>query len=181
MEIRVGQKVAYPGQGICRVEGTDKRSVGEDTIKVYLLRVLSDNSNIFVPIGNAEAVGIRPLIGETECRKLVSMLSDDFDNVSSNWKTRSKGFIEKLQTGDIFDVADVLKQLTFLSIEKRLSFREQTLLEKAKFLLVSEISNAKKGDDLNVESDVVRLIEKACSKHNNVDEAKTKAKSATSH
>jgi CarD family transcriptional regulator len=179
MDIRVGQKVAYPGQGICRVEGMDKRDIGDDTLKVYSLRVLSDNSTIFVPMGNMEAVGIRPLINESQCRKLISMLSDDFENVSSNWKTRSKGFIEKLQTGDIFDVADVLKQLTFLSIEKRLSFREQTLLEKAKFLLVSEISNAKNGINSNIESDVVSRIEKACSKHVNGDDSKSKA--ATGH
>ena len=74
--------------------------------------------------------------------------------------------MDKLQSGDIFATADVLKQLTYLSYEKRLSFREQTLLEKAKFLIVSEITNADhKDDEEKVMTDVVALVESACAKH----------------
>lgn len=73
--------------------------------------------------------------------------------------------MDKLQSGDIFATADVLKQLTYLSYEKRLSFREQTLLEKAKFLIVSEITNADHKDEEKVMSDVVALVESACAKH----------------
>ena len=166
MQLEIGQKVAYPGQGVCRVESQTSRVVGENTIAVYILRVLSDNSTIFVPTCNAENVGIRPLISQKQCRSLINCLSEDFEGVSDNWKTRSRLFMDKLQSGDIFATADVLKQLTYLSHEKRLSFREQTLLEKAKFLVVSEITNANVSvDEEKVLTDVVRRVETACIKH----------------
>ena len=166
MELQVGQKVVYPGQGVCVVDAIRKRDIGGNLIKVYRLRVLSDDSMIIVPTDNAESIGVRPLITPKECKCLIDMLSDDFEGVSDNWKTRSRGFMDKLQSGDIFATADVLKQLTYLSYEKRLSFREQTLLEKAKFLIVSEITNADhKDDEEKVMTDVVALVESACAKH----------------
>jgi CarD family transcriptional regulator len=76
--------------------------------------------------------------------------------------------MEKLHSGDIFEAADVLKKLTFLSYEKKLSFREQTMLEKAKFLIVSEVSNADKKDHGLMEGEICRLVESACSKHRSI-------------
>ena len=165
MELEIGQKVAYPGQGVCLVECVKTREIGTDSITVYLLRVMSDNSTICIPTAKAGSVGIRPLITSKHCRALIDQLSDDFESVSDNWKTRSRTFMEKLQSGDIFATSDVLKQLTFLSHGKKLSFREQTLLEKAKFLIVSEITYAHRGEQSHVMSDVVSRVESACTKH----------------
>jgi len=165
MQLTIGEKVAYPNQGICLVEEFKQRVIGEITMNGYCLRVLSDNSTIFVPEANAGSVGIRPLITSSQCRKLIDMLSDDFEEVSCDWKTRSKEFTEKLRTGDIFQAAEVLKMLTFLSHEKKLSFREQTMLEKAKFLIVSEVSNADPKNLSPLEGEIIALVEAACSKH----------------
>jgi len=93
------------------------------------------------------------------------MLSADFEFVSNEWKTRSKCFAEQLQSGDVFEAADVLKKLTFLSREKKLSFREQNLLEKAKFLIISEISNAEKANEVELRTEIERLVEIACDRH----------------
>ena len=131
----------------------------------YCLRVLGDNSTIFVPKNNAESIGIRPLISSKQCRQLIDCLSEDFDAVSADWKTRSKEFSDKLRSGDVFKVADVFKMLTYLSHEKRLSFREQTLLEKAKFLIVSEIRNTCGSVEMPVEGEIIALVEAACFKH----------------
>lgn len=168
MELSIGQKVAYPSQGICIVEEVQKKNIGDCLIKFYSLRVLNDNSIIFVPMDNAESVGIRPVISSLQCKKLISKLSADFEPVSSDWKTRSKGFMEQLQSGDVFQAADVLKKLTFLSHEKRLSFREQNLLEKSKFLIISEISNANFADEAALGSEIERLVELACKKHQHI-------------
>jgi CarD family transcriptional regulator len=165
MHLTVGQKVAYPTQGVCLVEEFKHRTVGDRSMSGYCLRVLGDNSTIFVPEENAENVGIRPIISSTQCRKLMGKLSEDFEPVSGDWKTRSREFMEKIQSGDVFEAADVLKKLTFLSHEKKLSFREQTLLEKAKFLIVSEISNAYARTSPPMESEIIGLVEAACSKH----------------
>ncbi len=165
MELSVGQKVAYPNQGICLVEDIERKKIGEITIKFYALRVLSDNSTILVPTANAETVGIRPVINTSQYRRLIDKLADDFGEVSPDWKTRSREFNDYLQSGDVFKAADVLKKLTFLSHEKKLSFREQTFLEKARFLIVSEITGAGLAKESHIEAKINQLIANACDKH----------------
>ena len=165
MPLRIGQKVAYPSQGVCKVEQIEQKIVGSSERSFYSLRVLNDNSIIFVPLENADSVGIRPVITQIQCKKLIAELSDDFEPVSNEWKTRSKCFAEQLQSGDVFKAAEVLKKLTFLSREKKLSFREQNLLEKSKFLIVSEITNANKVDEEELRAEIDRLIDIACNRH----------------
>jgi len=178
MHLSIGQKVAYPNQGICLVEDIERKKIGNSSIDFYFLRVLSDNSTIFVPTENAETVGIRPIIGISQCRHLIDSLSKNFEDIASDWKIRSREYNEKLQSGDVFEAADVLKKLTFLSREKKLSFREQTLLEKAKFLVVSEITNAGLADEDKIESQISKLVKKACNKHCN---SQPKVMTATNH
>lgn len=165
MELLKGQKVAYPSQGVCMVEDIENKRIGDNSISFYSLRVLSDNSIILVPMANAESVGIRPIISSIQCKSLIEKLSTDFDAISCDWKTRSRHFTEQLQSGDVFEAADVLKKLTFLGHEKKLSFREQTLLEKAKFLIVSEITNADVSEEANLRAEIEILVEAACKKH----------------
>jgi CarD family transcriptional regulator len=165
MELNIGQKVSYPSQGVCLVEEIAKKKIGERSISFYSLRVLSDNSTILVPMDNAESVGIRPIISPIQCDALINRLSTDFEAISCDWKLRSRGFTEQLQSGDVFEAADVLKKLTFLSHEKKLSFREQTLLDKSKFLIVSEIINSSSGDEDELKAEIDRLVEVACRKH----------------
>lgn len=165
MELNIGQKVAYPNQGVCLVEKIENKKIAGNSMKFYSLRVLNDNSTIFVPTANAENIGIRPIITSKQYKNLVSDLAKDFDDVSSDWKVRSREYNEQLQSGDVFEAADVLKKLSFLSREKKLSFREQSMLEKAKFLIVSEVTNAGLADEANIEKTIKELIENACTKH----------------
>ena len=134
-------------------------------MQFYLLRILNDNSTICVPVANAAAVGIRPIITANQYKLLVADLAADFADVSDNWKMRSREYSDQLQSGDVFQAADVLKKLTFLSCEKKLSFREQALLEKAKFLIVSEVTNAGLAPASKIEDKLNKLIENACHKH----------------
>jgi CarD family transcriptional regulator len=165
MKLSVGQMVSYPSQGVCLIEDVENKKMGENLMNFYLLRVLSDNSTIFVPTANAEAVGIRPVITPKQYKLLIDDLAADFEDVSCDWKMRSREYGEKLQSGDVFQAVDVLKKLTFLSLEKKLSFREQALLEKAKFLIVSEVTNAGLAKESQIEDKLNKLIENACRKH----------------
>ena len=81
MQLIIGQKVAYPNQGICLVEGTTTCTIASCTMEGFTLRVLSDHSTIFVPTANAESVGIRPIISSSQCKQLINGLSEDFEPV----------------------------------------------------------------------------------------------------
>ena len=182
MELNVGQKVTYPNQGVCMVENIEKKQIGGNQMRFYSLRVLSDNSTIYVPMANAEAIGVRPIIGSEQYKVLLKHLEKGFENVSDNWKTRSREFSEKLQSGDIFETADVLKKLTFLSGEKKLSFREQSLLEKAKFLIVSELRSANLGSKRKIEKKIDELVKLSCGNHHPEDKKDLESDlSATDH
>lgn len=179
MELNVGEKVSYPSQGVCVVEHTVEKKIGDVLMKFYALRVLRDSSTIFVPVANASAVGIRPIICLKEYKNLISQLGGEFENVSDDWKMRSKDYGEKLQSGDVFKAADVLKKLTFLSHEKKLSFREQTLMEKARFLIVSEVCSAGLAQENKIENKITELLGDACHKH--LDTQPTVMTAAASH
>lgn len=165
MEFKIGQKVSYPNHGVCAIEGVDSKQVSGNLVDFYTLRLLAFNSVILVPTNNAESIGIRPVISSRQCQKVLSFLSENFDEIESDWKIRIRDFMAKVQTGDILEVADVLKKLTFLIRSKTLSFREQRLLEKTKFLIASELATACSKSEAELEKEIDRLLATACEKH----------------
>lgn len=160
MEFQVGEKVIYPNQGIGVVESIQTRPVGEIQISLYELRILANDSRVWVPQANADGVGLRPVIRPSDVRKIFNLLGDGRVEQLSNWKGRFKENSDKMRTGSLYEVAVVLKGLTYLSRKKALSFREKRMLERAKFLLVSEIAEAEGKPRAAVEEKVDRSLEK---------------------
>jgi CarD family transcriptional regulator len=134
---------------------------------------------VLVPVSNALEVGLRAPISSGECDMLLKTLADDFSSPANDWKDRFKEFSEKMRTGDIFEVADVLKHLTYLSNLKPLSFREQRMLERSRYLVVSELAAVCRQPECNVEPRVDQAIARACSKHDRRP-ARVRAAGATS-
>jgi CarD family transcriptional regulator len=165
MDFKVGQKVSYPNHGVCAVEGIEEKQLSGSRVEFYQLRVCSNNSAIYVPKSNAKTIGVRPIINSLQCSELLKTLASDFTTGSGDWKIRVRDYSAKIQTGDIFEVSEVLKQLTLLSFAKQLSFREQRLLEKAKFLVVSELAEVCSQAECEVEKTVDRLLSEACGKN----------------
>jgi CarD family transcriptional regulator len=178
MNFRIGQKVSYPNHGVCKVENIAQKGTNENPAEFYSLRVLANNSIIFVPLANAESVGVRPVINAVECRNLMEFLAKDFEEPPEDWKIRTRDFSLKLQTGCLFETADVLKKLAFLARAKKLSFREQRLFEKAKFLVVSELAIVCSQAECQIESKVDECLGCACAHH---DLEKVAIVSAASH
>jgi CarD family transcriptional regulator len=165
MEFSIGQKVSYPNHGVCAVESVENKQIDGSLVEFYTLRVLANNSAIFVPKMNAESIGVRPIINSIQCHQLMKILGEDFAEVPPDWKVRVRDYNAKIQSGDVFDVSEVLKQLTFLTYSKQLSFREQRLLEKAKFLVVSELAIVCSQPECDIEEKVDILLAKACQRH----------------
>ena len=118
-----------------------------------------------VPIANAIEIGLRSPINTNQCDRLLKALSADFSNPPVDWKDRYKDFLEKMKTGDIFHVAEVLKNLTYLSLSKPLSFREKRMLERARYLVISELATVCRKTECLVEPLVDDALRKSCSKH----------------
>ena len=165
MGFRVGQKVVYPNHGIGTIEQIEKKQIGATLLPFYTLRLAANNSLVLVPVPNATEVGLRAPISSGECELLLKALADDFSSPANDWKDRFKEFSEKMRTGDIFEVADVLKHLTYLSHSKPLSFREQRMLERSRYLVISELAAVCRQPECNITPRVEDALTRACTKH----------------
>jgi CarD family transcriptional regulator len=136
----IGDKVIYPTQGIGVIEDIQEEDLYGELFLIYHLRILSNNTLIMVPSSNTAEIGIRKLISSEKINKVLDYLGHGTIDVSMNWKGRFKEHTSLMKTGSILDMAEVLKSLFYLNMIKPLSFREKKMMEKAKELLVTEIS-----------------------------------------
>jgi len=162
---RIGQKVVYPNHGIGTIEQIEQKQIGATLLPFYTLRLAANNSLVLVPVPNASEVGLRAPISSGECEMLLKALADDFSSPANDWKDRFKEFSEKMRTGDIFEVANVLKHLTYLSNSKQLSFREQRMLERSRYLVISELAAVCRQPECNITPRVEAALTRACTKH----------------
>ena len=142
MLFKVGDKVVYPNHGVGVIEQVARRSIGEIESSFYCLRILSTDSTVMVPVDNTEAVGLRKILTRREVSRVVKTLKDGEVTTYDDWKGRFQANSEKMRTGDIKAVAEVFKSLTVLNEVKPLSYRERKMLDRARFLLVSEMAEA---------------------------------------
>ena len=139
MAFEIGDKVIYPNHGLGVVERIETKTIMGTTCGFYQLR-MANETTVFVPVDNVDGVGLRRAISDAEVERLFNLLGDGKIESHQNWKGRFKDNSDRMRTGSIYDVVEVLKGLTFLSKSKSLSFREKRMLDRAKFLVVSEIT-----------------------------------------
>ena len=139
MVFEIGDKVIYPNHGLGIVERIETKTIMGTTCGFYQLR-MANETTVFVPVDNVDGVGLRRAINDNEVERLFNLLGDGKIDSHQNWKGRFKDNSDRMRTGSIYDVVEVLKSLTFLSKTKSLSFREKRMLDRAKFLVVSEIT-----------------------------------------
>jgi CarD family transcriptional regulator len=157
---QLGDKVIYPNHGLGIVERIEEKTILGTTCGFFHLRIVSNDTTVLVPVANVDNVGLRKAITDEEVERLFGLLGDGRIDNHQNWKGRFKDNSDKMRTGSIYDMADVLKSLTFLSKSKSLSFREKRMLDRAKALIISEVSEVMREKALEVESRVDRALEK---------------------
>ncbi|MDA2934362.1 hypothetical protein MYX82_08455 [Acidobacteria bacterium AH-259-D05] len=140
MEYKIGEKVIYPNQGVGVIEEICTKSIAGCQEEFYMLRIMSNNSTVMIPTANVDHVGIRKLCGRKDVKTLFDILRDELNEHNPDWKNRYKGNVERMNSGSIFEVAKVLKNLFFLSFQKSLSFREKKMFDLSRQLVVSEIA-----------------------------------------
>ena len=159
MTFEIGDKVIYPNHGLGIVERIEAKTIMGTTCGFYQLR-MANETTVFVPVDNVDGVGLRRAINDQEVDTLFTLLGDGNIDSHQNWKGRFKDNSDRMRTGSIYDVVEVLKGLTFLSKSKSLSFREKRMLDRAKFLVISEISEVLREKSIEVEGKVERALEK---------------------
>ncbi|MBN2724077.1 MAG: CarD family transcriptional regulator [Deltaproteobacteria bacterium] len=161
-KFQVGGMVAYPGQGVAEISDISKKSLGGQIITFYELRMLETDIKIMVPVHKAEAVGLRSLIMKDEVNVLMDILKTrDVIFDKQTWNRRYRGFVEKIKTGSLYDVAEVYRDLSLLKYKKTLSFGEKRMLETAKALIVRELGVVKELSEEKVEEELEALFEDA--------------------
>lgn len=136
----MGDRIIYPNQGLGVIEKIQEENIFGENFEIYHVRILANNTLVLVPSANTAEIGIRKPIPLDSIKEIFQYLKESPVDVISDWKGRYKEHINLMQSGELFDTASVLKSLYFLSLTKPLSFREKKMLEKAKELVVSEIS-----------------------------------------
>jgi CarD family transcriptional regulator len=160
---QVGDKVIYPNHGLGIVERIEEKTILGTTCGFFHLRILANDTTVLVPVSNVEGVGLRRAISDAEVERLFGILGDGKIDNHQNWKGRFKDNSDKMRSGSIYDVADVLKSLTFLAKSKSLSFREKRMLDRAKFLIVSEVSEVMRQPSATIEGRVDGALERCFS------------------
>jgi CarD family transcriptional regulator len=159
----VGDKVIYPNHGLGIVERIEEKTILGTTCGFYHLRIVANETTVLVPVSNVDGVGLRRAISDEEVERLFGLLGDGKIDNHQNWKGRFKDNSDKMRSGSIYEVADVLKSLTFLAKSKSLSFREKRMLDRAKFLIISEVSEVMRETAASIEGRVDSALERCFS------------------
>jgi CarD family transcriptional regulator len=161
MDYKIGDKVVYPNHGVGIIEQINFGVLSGRTEKYYMLKIYASGLKVMVPATNAISVGLRPVIRNGETLKVLGFLEKGKPNSHHDWKHRFKENSERMRTGALIEVAAVLKSLVSLSRTKPLSFREKKMLERAKFLLVSELATARNTSPETMEDALIKSLAKA--------------------
>jgi len=151
LKFKIGDKVVYPNHGIGVVKEIKDLNYGGESSKFISLQIVSTDSTVMVPVKNSQTVGLRKLVSKTRVRKVLEKLRTVEVTVPQDWKGRYQENLDKMRSGDIELVSEVLKNLTYLSSVKTLSYRERKMLDRARGLVVAELSEASQQDAQKIE------------------------------
>lgn len=158
---RLGEKVVYPNHGVGTIEQISSRNISGQPEKFYLLRINASSLTVMVPFASVEHVGLRRIVKQGEVERVLAFLANGICETHSDWKWRFKENSEKMRTGSLLQVAEVMKSLLYLNRTKPLSFREKKMLDRARHLLVGELATVKSLKEPQVESLIDRSLSKA--------------------
>jgi CarD family transcriptional regulator len=161
MEFQIGDKVVYPNQGVGIVEQISTRNLTGQPEMFYLLKLSSSSMRVMVPMGSVANVGLRRVTRSSEIGGILEYLQKGRCKSAQDWKGRFKENSEKMRSGSLMQVAEVMKTLIILNQAKPLSFREKKMLDRARQLLVDEIAVARGQAKEAVEAQLIKSLSKS--------------------
>ena len=153
----IGDKVVYPMHGAGIIEAIEEKEILGEKQKYYIMKMPIGNMKVMIPLNHIEDIGIREVAREDEIQEVFNVLQGQESKMSSNWNRRYRANMDKIRSGDILQVAEVVRNLSLREKEKGLSTGERKMLENAKHILISEIVLSK-----NIQEDeALQMIENA--------------------
>jgi len=147
----IGDKVVYPMHGAGVIEAIEEQEVLGETRKYYVMRMPIGDMKVMIPINNVKEIGLRQVINEEGVQKVLDILHDRNSTMSQNWNHRYRNNLEKIKSGNVYEVAEVVKNLILREQEKGLSTGERKMLENARQILISELVLARGTEEETIE------------------------------
>ncbi|MGI6123373.1 MAG: CarD family transcriptional regulator [Acetivibrionales bacterium] len=148
----IGDKIVYPMHGAGIIESIEEREILGELKSYYVMKMPVGDMKVMIPINNADCIGIRDIINRNEADKVFNSLETRCDEQTSNWNKRYRENMIKIKSGDVFEVADVVKSLVIRERHRGLSTGERKMLNSAKQILISELVLAKNMNPMDVEN-----------------------------
>ncbi len=157
---KVGDNAVYPSHGVGVVRGVQAKDIGGKKRYFYILQLLESGSTILIPTDKVKDVGLRAIIAKKDVPKIYKILKDrELAVDNQTWNRRYREYMEKIKTGSVYEIAEVLRDLYRLKLEKDLSFGERKMLDTAKSLLIKELSLAQQIREDIVENELKQIFE----------------------
>lgn len=157
-EFRVGDKVVYPMHGAGIIEAIEEKEVLGRSERYYVMRMPIGDLRVMIPMSSVEELGLREVIDAEGVRKVYQVLQGETTSMSQNWNRRYRANLEKIKSGDIFEVAEVVRNLSVRERDKGLSTGERKMLENARQILISELVLAQGLPEEQVESQIREIL-----------------------
>src|SRR5947207_2752365 len=158
-DFKIGEKAVYPAHGVAEVIGIEKKEINTSVCAFYVLKVLATGMQILVPKEKADQVGLRHVATAAEIDEVMDILREkDVHIDKQTWNRRYRGFMEKIKTGSLFEVAEVFRDLYRLKEQKTLSFGERRMLDTAKNLIVKELAVARGTPETKIEKELDKIF-----------------------
>ncbi len=142
-QFKVGDHAVYPGHGVGKINSIESKEILGTIHMFYSVMIIETGMKIMIPAANIKSVGLRALISQEEAQKVVEILKDKNVKIDTQtWNRRYRDYMEKIKTGSVFEIAEVLRDLYVLKVDKELSFGEKKMLDTAKNLLLKELNLA---------------------------------------
>lgn len=160
-QFKVGDHAVYPGHGVGKIHSIESKEILGTIHMFYSVMILETGMKIMIPAANIKSVGLRPLISRDEAEKVVDILKEKNIKIDTQtWNRRHRDYKEKINTGSVYEIAEVLRDLYVLKTDKELSFGEKSMLDSAKNLLLKEINLMPEVKELmNADSEIKAIFD----------------------
>ncbi|NLY77212.1 MAG: CarD family transcriptional regulator [Tissierellia bacterium] len=135
----IGDKIVYPMHGAGIIEGIEEKEILGEKRKYYIMKMPIGDMSVMIPVDSVDEIGVREIISNEEISKVINILKGEMTHMPQNWNRRYRANMEKIKSGDIFEIAVVVRNLMLRDAEKSLSTGERKMLNSAKQILISEI------------------------------------------